>query len=195
MVTDLLILRRHEPGRSPDPVRWERAPLTVIDGQQVAVNEYFLAHPDAVLGQFGTVHGAYRADNLVVTAVPGADLAASLNAALSSITASAQARGLTWTPAPAQAAQPPRSQVSAHPDGYLEADQRGEFTKVINGRPEQVTVPRTQAGELRALLALRTRRSRCWTPRPPPRWPPGRSSGWTLSRTGSTTTTCGCTGR
>src|SRR5580658_5170765 len=58
VVTDLIILRRREPGRPAAPTAWERTPLTSIDGQQVPLNEYFLAHPDLVLGQLGTIHGA-----------------------------------------------------------------------------------------------------------------------------------------
>jgi N12 class adenine-specific DNA methylase/SAM-dependent methyltransferase len=155
VVTDLLVLRRREPGRAPDPVAWERAPLTTVGGQQVAVNEYFLAHPDAVLGQLGAVHGAYRADDLVVTPVPGADLADTLPPALDQVAASARARDLTWTPAFAQPDGPARPSPSAYPDGHISADDAGWFTKVINGRAEQLTVPRTQAGELRTLLGLR----------------------------------------
>ena len=66
VVTDLLVLRRREPGREPDSAAWEQARHAELDGAQVPVNEYFLDHPEAVLGQMGAVHGAYRADDLVV---------------------------------------------------------------------------------------------------------------------------------
>jgi hypothetical protein len=55
VVMDLLILRRHEPGRDPDATQWERVPLLTLDGRQVPVNEYFAVNPDAVLGRLGTV--------------------------------------------------------------------------------------------------------------------------------------------
>ena len=98
VVTDLLILRRREPGRDPDPTAWEQARLTDLDGAQVPVNEYFLDHPEMVLGTLGAVGGAYRADDLVVT--PAGDTIAALTAGLDRITASARARGLTWTVPP-----------------------------------------------------------------------------------------------
>ncbi len=72
VVTDLLILRRREPARSPDLTAWERAPLTTIDDRELPVNEYFLAHPEAVLGHLRAEHGAYGADDLVVAPVAGA---------------------------------------------------------------------------------------------------------------------------
>jgi len=34
VVTDLLILRRREPGRQPDPAAWEQARPVVLDGHQ-----------------------------------------------------------------------------------------------------------------------------------------------------------------
>ena len=89
VVTDLLILRRREPGRDPDPTAWEQARLTDLDGAQVPVNEYFHDHPEMVLGTLGAVGGAYRADDLTVT--PAGDTVAALTAAW---TAS------LWRPAP-----------------------------------------------------------------------------------------------
>jgi SAM-dependent methyltransferase len=39
VVTDLLILRRREPGREPDPTAWEQVWMTELDGAQIPVNE------------------------------------------------------------------------------------------------------------------------------------------------------------
>ena len=80
VVTDLLILRRREPGRQPDPGAWEQARPVVLDGHQVSVNEHFLARPEAVLGGLSAVHGAYSAADLVVTPTPGVPLDEALTA-------------------------------------------------------------------------------------------------------------------
>jgi hypothetical protein len=154
VVTDLLVLRRREPGRSPDPVAWEQTRPITIGSTEIPVNEYFLDHPDAVLGTMGATNGAYRADDLVVTS-PG-DTVAAFTAALEGLTASARTRRLTHMPAPPTSA--PQSQLappSQHPDGYLEARHDGTFTEVAEGQARPFEVPRTQAGELRALLRLR----------------------------------------
>ena len=68
------------------------------------VNEYFLDHPDAVLGQMGAVHGAYRADDLVVR--PAGDTITAFSAALDALIRSARQRGLTYPPADQAAADP-----------------------------------------------------------------------------------------
>jgi len=158
VVTDLLILRRREPGRQPDATAWEQTRTIDLDGAQVPVSEYFLDRPDHVLGELGAVHGAYRADDLVVTAA--GDTGPALTAALGRIAARAHARGLTWTPAtgprpgmpsPAEPAGTP----SRQPDGYLQARADGTFTRVTDGQAEPYPAPRSQAAELRQLLRLR----------------------------------------
>jgi N12 class adenine-specific DNA methylase len=157
VVTDLLILRRREPWRAPDPAAWEQARPTDLDGVQVPVNEYFLDHPDAVLGQLGAQHGAYAADDLVVHA--DGDTAASLARELEAIAASAGERGLAWAPAAdakAGATLPePAFPPSQEPDGFIRAAGDGTFTRVMGGTERPHEVPRTQAAELRALLGLR----------------------------------------
>ena len=153
VVTDLLILRRREPGRDPDPTAWEQARLTDLDGAHLPVNEYFLDHPGMVLGSLGAVNGAYRADDLVVT--PAGDTIAALTAGLDRITATARARSLTWAVAPDPATTAQEAPASQHPDGYLETRADGSFTEVADGVARPFEVPRTQAAELRALLRLR----------------------------------------
>jgi N12 class adenine-specific DNA methylase len=157
VVTDLLVLRRREPGRDPDPTAWEKTRLIELDGAEVPVNEYFLDEPDMVLGELGAVHGAYRAGDLVVR--PSGDTIAALAAALDALAAAAGARGLAYAP-PDRSAQTARAPVtgdphSAHPDGYLRAWPDGTFTKDVDGTGQPHAVPASQAAELRHLLALR----------------------------------------
>jgi N12 class adenine-specific DNA methylase/SAM-dependent methyltransferase len=155
VVTDLLILRRREPGREPDPLPWERTQMTSLDGAQVPVSEYFASHPQRVLGDLGAVHGAYRAGDLVVTAT--GDTGPALARALAGIAAAARIRGLTWTPAdqPGPGPARPAGRPSRQPEGYLAACGDGSFTKVTDGEAIPCPVPRSQAPELRQLLGLR----------------------------------------
>src|SRR6266536_3212361 len=134
VITDLLILRRREPGREPDTAAaWEQARMTGLDGAQVPVNEYFLDHPENVLGELAAVHGAYRAGDLVVMAAD--DTGPALAAALNRIAGRARARRLTWAPAagpgpgaPLPAA--PDGNPARQPDGFLQSRADGTFTRV-----------------------------------------------------------------
>jgi SAM-dependent methyltransferase len=60
VVTDLLIFRRREPGREPDTTGWEQTRMADVDGVHVPVNEYFLDHPDSVLGELRAVNPKLR---------------------------------------------------------------------------------------------------------------------------------------
>ncbi len=163
VVTDLLILRRREPGRDPSAASWEQASPAELDGAEVPVSRYFLDHPEHVLGELGTAHGVYRADDLVVRPVAGMDtadgLAAALGRVLDGIAGSARAAGLAWTPArplaPGPAYDPGHADRSAEPDGFLRARADGVFTRVEQGSEVLHDVPRAHAPELRHLLGLR----------------------------------------
>jgi hypothetical protein len=154
VVTDLLVLRRREPGRQADATAWEQARLTDLNGTQLPVNEYFLDQPGAVLGTMTAASGAYRADDLVV--IPAGDTISAFTRGLDQITATARTRDLTWTPpAKTAAARPAPALASRHPDGYIEAAADGTFTEIADGAAIPFAVPRSQAAELRALLRLR----------------------------------------
>jgi N12 class adenine-specific DNA methylase len=155
VVTDLLIFRRSEPGREPDTTAWEQARIAELDSVQVPVNEYFLDHPDAVLGELRAVHGAHNAEDLVVAAT--GDTGAALARALTRIAADALSRGLVWTAAPGQSGSSvaPAGPRSQQPDGYLEARGDGTFTQVVDGQAIPFPVPDRQGAELRQLLRLR----------------------------------------
>ena len=134
--------------------------MAELDGVQVPVNEYFLDHPDAVLGELRAVHGAHNAEDLVVAA--SGDTGAALARALTRIAADAASRGLTWTAAPEQAGPPaaPAGPRSRQPDGYLEAHRDGTFTQVADGHAVPFPVPASQGAELRAAARAPRRRHR-----------------------------------
>ena len=156
VVTDLLVLRRREAGREPGGADWEQAPLTELDGVEVPVSQYFLDHPQHVLGELAVAQGTYRADDLIVRPVAGADTAAELGRVLEDIAVSARSRGLGWTPA-GEASPDAGTEAgrSGEPDGFLRARDDGTFWRVEHGSEERHVVPSTQAAELRHLLGLR----------------------------------------
>jgi N12 class adenine-specific DNA methylase len=157
VVTDLLILRRREDDRAPDDTAWTATAPLMVDGASVRVNEYFLNHPQHVLGEWSTRGGLYRGDELSVTGDP--DCAPALDRVLREVTEQAAARNLTLTPR-RDAAGPARpaarvGPASTRPDGFLSAEDDGTFRRVEQGRLLAYTPPATQAAELRALLRLR----------------------------------------
>ncbi len=142
VVTDLLILRRREPGRDRHATEWEQARPAELDGTEVPVSQYFLHHPEHVLGELGATHGAYRADDLVVRPAAGTDtaegLAANLGQALDAIAQSARSAGLTCTPATELRPDPspgPRAGRPVSRAGRVPSRPRGRRHNPCRGRP------------------------------------------------------------
>ena len=163
VVTDLLILRRREPGREPGTAAWEKALPVDLPGGQANVNQYFTEHPELVLGQMRTGRGAHGAAELEVIA--SEDTAKALTCALDRVVSAARTDGLIMTeatvlPEPAQlsAIAPADDQI----EGLIQACADGTFTRLVAdpGDPAQLRArpyhpPGRQAAELRALTGLR----------------------------------------
>ncbi|MGH3623899.1 MAG: hypothetical protein ACRDQ5_19265, partial [Sciscionella sp.] len=163
-ITDLLVLRRRGPDEDPDTrVAWERARAAgwLAEGQ-LKVNEYFLEHPEMVLGTMDAGRAQYRDHDLVVTADDGTPLAEQLRAALTAVASHAQDAGLTWNPAtagagrgaPAEATSALLPAGSEVQEGHL-LTHGGGFRRVVDGVLVEHKAPKNQHAELRALLGLR----------------------------------------
>jgi N12 class adenine-specific DNA methylase len=154
VVTDVLIFRRRT-GMDDRGHEWELSRPTAIGDASLSINEYFLDHPEHVLGTI-TTGGMYRADALAVDGDP--DRAAQqLAVALETIVEHANRAGLRMTSS--QPASSPRAAAIA-PDlteqnGHLIALTDGTFRRVDDGAAEPYPVTESQAPELRALIEMR----------------------------------------
>ena len=155
-VTDLVVFRRRGPGEEPAGQAFERAVRTPLaSGEEAVVNEYFVAHPDNVLGELYLGRGMYGDDELSVRAQ--GDVAAAFAAAIEREAATAVTRAEGFRPAithspTAPIALVPRSERLAERTIVVVDD---GFARVENGAVLPHAVPRTQAAELRALCGLR----------------------------------------
>lgn len=153
VVTDLMILRRRVPGQERAGASFERSTPLEGDSAGLSVNEYFVEHPEHVLGQLRATQGDRGRLELEVVGDRAAGQA--LSEALRAIASLARTRGLGLIERtgelPARAAEAP----SSRPEGYLRASATGRFTRVVEGREEAYEPPASQAAELGVLLALR----------------------------------------
>ncbi|HWI02805.1 MAG TPA: hypothetical protein VNT52_03115, partial [Acidimicrobiales bacterium] len=161
-VSDLVILRRREPGRTARAESWERSVLLGVDGGEIPINEYFVRHRERVLGQLVAGGGQYSQVDLHVRADPNRPLAPALAEGLAAIVAEARAEGLVWaagasTRAPARERSPAANVVQPHhKEGGVLSTGTGAFARVVDGAPQPYPVaPRKDAGELRALVGMR----------------------------------------
>jgi N12 class adenine-specific DNA methylase len=155
-VTDLVVFRRREAGEEPAGEAFERAVRSqVADGQEAVVNEYFVAHPENVLGEFYVGRGMYGDGELGVRAE--GDVIDAFTQALQRQAVAALSRGQGFRPRTGSSPTRPVALVprSARlPERTIVVNDDG-FARVENGALVPHAVPRTQAGELRALCGLR----------------------------------------
>ena len=142
-VTDLLILRRADPGTPGGRPQWRRAFETSLDGGTAWINEYWRDHPENVLGSFTVGQGQYNDHDLTVR--PSGDL----SGVASQLAVRLAARPVTVAPQEVPAGETDRF------DGTLRANDDGSFSVLRDGFWQDWPCPATQAGELRDLLGLR----------------------------------------
>ncbi|MCA1957440.1 MAG: hypothetical protein LDL14_02790 [Nitrospira sp.] len=66
VVTDIIVLQRREEGIPASGETWESSTSTQIDNKPVSINEYYLRHPEQVLGRLSMSGSMYRANELTV---------------------------------------------------------------------------------------------------------------------------------
>jgi SAM-dependent methyltransferase len=111
VVTDLLVLRRREPDREPDPTGWEQVRSTALPGGEAYVNEYFLANPGQVLGRPSVTRGMSSDQDLSATGTPPPRWRPPCTGQ-----PSGHERGLAYTPGqPAGQARPVARAAGQHP--------------------------------------------------------------------------------
>ncbi len=160
-VTDLVIFRRREPGRPPAGEAFDKVLATAVEDGDLKLNEYFVRHPERILGQLMARHGQYSEMDLQVKAYLDRPLEDLMRSALDDVVAEAQAKGLTWTPSAGPPVIPAVSdQLSGLEDGRKEGSifvtPAGGFAVVSSGVPIPYEVtPRKDRAELRTLLGIR----------------------------------------
>jgi N12 class adenine-specific DNA methylase len=82
VVTDVLFLQKKGPGVEDNGVAWRDVTPIDVNGTPVAINEYFVTHPEMVLGQHATTGSMYRANEYTVEPRAGQDMDAAFGDAV-----------------------------------------------------------------------------------------------------------------
>lgn len=154
-VTDLLILRRREPGQPPADLTWEGVSARTVDNATVKINSYFDLRPQNILGTLHVGNGMYGSETLSVVAPDLADIATQLTLRLDDVVDDARHRGLTMTPRTDPAPTAVDSVERDAWDGSIHAQPDGTFTVSTRAGREPLAVPKSAAKELRSMLQLR----------------------------------------
>lgn len=99
VTTDIIILRRRAPGEASNGVSWMNSvDFTDRDGNVVPLNEYFAAHPENMLGEFGAFGTMYRKGDTALVARDGQNTAELLDQAINRLPANVMTPAVTVTP-------------------------------------------------------------------------------------------------
>ncbi len=167
VVVDLLVLRRRLPGAEPAGPSWARALPADLDlpegspAEPLDVNEYFIEHPDHILGRLTSARGMYREHELTVEATGSLD--EQLAIGLAAIVSDAHERDAAFAvqPHPDRPAPRPTAPSTSFEIAYA---QEGSFVTSANGQIGQLAndevatyEPRVgkDKAELRRLVGLR----------------------------------------
>ena len=161
VVTDVVIFRRRDDGEAPNHASsWQASqPARVEDGVR-PVNDWFLDHPEFVLGQLVAGNGAYASDDLTV--VLNDPLPEVLHDAADRLVRHARERRLCFEPRARSERTAHRSDRVPAPglpadakEGSIHRAGRG-FVRIIGGHATPYEpAPRKDAVELAALCDLR----------------------------------------
>lgn len=162
-LTDLLILRRREPGTPPVDHSWETVvPVSVATSDNrlatAHVNAYFTRRPKHVLGTMTIGESMFGAETLHVVSDDLTATAAKLQGALQSVVDDALEFGHGYAPRSREQLQERAARRRAEPglwDGTIVANAGNSFSSVRDGYLEDLKVPRNAAAELHSLLSLR----------------------------------------
>ena len=158
VTADILFFRKRasdQPAREEDS--WIRASSTAIgdeEGKSATINEYFVAHPEMVLGQHGLTGGQYRANEYTVE--PTGDLAAQLTHAIGLLPKNMPAKQTARDALPvrrdeALAYAPSHIKDGAFfvENGEVWTNQKGQRTALLEG------TSRATVFQLKSLIGLR----------------------------------------
>ncbi|MEU9535867.1 SNF2-related protein [Streptomyces sp. NPDC048213] len=155
VVTDVLFLRRRMPGEEPGDTAWLTSTKRVLPGHEaeLAVNSYFDAHPEYVLGE---LRAGSRQWGPEVTVVGRTDQAPAdaLAAAAAAISVEARAAGLLA--GADQRTEPVQTIVPGGTEGALGLDAEGNPTIIDGGRPVPLEIHADQRDQLVQLLRLKS---------------------------------------
>ncbi|MDN6442143.1 helicase [Acidipropionibacterium jensenii] len=161
-VVDLLVLRRREPAARPANTDWEFTRPQELDGpgdgERVTehINAWFADHPEMVMGRQHVQIGMYGRPGLEVDG-PLDDLGERLSRTITPAIEAARGRGMGWSPAQTPSVRP-AGRFAAPDEQFQEGHIRehdGGFESLRSGMWQPLKVPKTQIGEMRALLEMR----------------------------------------
>jgi hypothetical protein len=149
VTTDILFLQKRGPGTKQDGHAWRSTEMIDIGDQCIAINEYFVAHPEMMLGEMKLERGMYRADEATLA---GEITQALLSAAVERLPAGVYVPRDQQRPPPAPIIEPDAF-IGVKDGAYMERD---GTLYIRNGNTlEPTSLSGSGAARVRGQMAVR----------------------------------------
>lgn len=159
VMADVLVFRAREKDRDRADDAWLKTGDLTVGDDTVSVNQYFLDHPENVLGQWQTRSTPYGGRTAAVSNPDMGGLGSQLEVALSQIVQTAKAGGLGYGP---QAIDAPDYEPGLHTEtvlthavGHVRHEGQVFQSYEADGTWSKISVPKAAVAESRRLLELR----------------------------------------
>lgn len=140
VVTDIIVFRKKDSDRIGTGEDFRLSMPLEIDGEEAFVNEYFIRHPEMVLGKHSMAGSMYGSNEYTV--LPDGDLSGQLAEAVKRFPEGIAGEGA----APARPTDPGRIAAADEKEGVL-VESDGEFTVIEDGRHVEPWIPDAKGGK------------------------------------------------
>ena len=151
VVTDILFLQKRVTGAPPGDQSWVDTSIIQIEGKPVALNQYYIDHPEMMLGEVKLIRGMYRADEPTLTGELTPDI---LRQALGRLPEGVYTpRDQGRSPPPVAPIAAPEAFIGVKDGGYAEVN--GQIVIRSGDRFESLALSATTAARIRGLMEIR----------------------------------------
>jgi N12 class adenine-specific DNA methylase len=151
VVTDILFLQKRAPGAPQGDQSWVETGTIQIDGKPVALNQYYIDHPEMMLGKLELTRGMYRDQEPTLTGELTSEI---LHQALAVLPEGIYTpRDQRRSPPPVTPIVPPETFIGVKDGGYSEIN--GQIVIRAGSTFEPVTLSTTTAARIRGLIEVR----------------------------------------
>ncbi len=151
VTTDILFLQKRPEGKEPAGEAWTAAQTVRIDGHDIPLNEYYIRHPEMMLGEMALTRGLYRDKEPTLT---GDLTSAKLDEAMKALPEGMYIpRNPGRSPPPALPLADPERFIGVKDGGYAFVD--GQVVIRSGERFEPTSLSVTTAARVRGLIQIR----------------------------------------
>lgn len=151
VTTDILFLRKRAEGEEATGEKWTESGTTQINGHEISLNEYYIRHPEMMLGEMQLIRGMHHDQEPTLTGELTQERLQEALKALPEAIYTPRDQGRS-PPQPARIVEP-ESFIGIKDGGYAIVE--GQIVRWAGGTFEPVSLSANAAGRVRGMIQIR----------------------------------------